>query len=319
MGKPEEAELASILDIPDATVEQKLEALRSAFLEKASSLRKSAQQVEDANARAGVARIQRDALKADFDKVVAVKDKLEVLCRELQKANKTVIADARAAAVAEAEKRDELSKQFESGLGDISSKLEAHSEERAASLRENEELREHLRKLVERSDLQEAHFDKAKHTFDLEKQLYEARLAESAEKFAASEAHRDALAKQCDARAAKEAELLEQLVGYADRFGEFQEVIASSNETFASFKRDMAEQSKRTREAETRRAELETKSAKSDVAMIKMLEEKEGLAKAVATLTAQKEKLEGLCRAMQTAKKVEGMDVADKENAASRG
>ena len=30
--------------------------------------------------------------------------------------------------------------------------------------------------------------------------------------------------------------------------------------------------------------------------MIKMLEEKEGLAKAVATLTAQKEKLEGLCR-----------------------
>ena len=200
MGKPEEAELASILDIPDATVEQKLEALRSAFLEKASSLRKSAQQVEDANARAGVARIQRDALKADFDKVVAVKDKLEVLCRELQKANKTVIADARAAAVAEAEKRDELSKQFESGLGDISSKLEAHSEERAASLRENEELREHLRKLVERSDLQEAHFDKAKQTFDLEKQLYEARLAESAEKFAASEAHRDALAKQCGAR-----------------------------------------------------------------------------------------------------------------------
>ena len=179
--------------------------------------------------------------------------------------------------------------------------------------------RQPCRKLVERSDLQEAHFDKAKQTFDLEKQLYEARLAESAEKFAASEAHRDALAKQCDARAAKEAELLEQLVGYADRFGEFQEVIASSNETFASFKRDMAEQSKRLREAETRRAELETKSAKSDIAMIKMLEEKEGLAKAVATLTAQKEKLEGLCRAMQTAKKVEGMDVADKENAASRG
>ena len=41
MGKPEEAELASILDVPDATVEQKLEALRSAFLEKASALRKS--------------------------------------------------------------------------------------------------------------------------------------------------------------------------------------------------------------------------------------------------------------------------------------
>ena len=95
-------------------------------------------------------------------------------------------------------------------------------------------------------------------------------------------------------------------------------MIASSNEAFANYKRDMAELSKRLRESETRRAELEAKSAKSDVAMIRMLEEKEGLAKAVATLTAQKEKLEGLCRALQAAKKVEGMDVAEKENAVSR-
>ena len=43
-----------------------------------------------------------------------------------------------------------------------------------------------------------------------------------------------------------------------------------------------------------------------------------GDADAVATLTAQKEKLEGLCRALQAAKKVEGMDVAEKENAVSR-
>ena len=92
-----------------------------------------------------------------------------MLCRELQKANKTVIADARAA-VAGAEKR-ELSKQFESGLGDISSKLEAHSEERAASLREDEELRSTSASSSSVPTSGGA-FRQAKHTFDLEKQLY---------------------------------------------------------------------------------------------------------------------------------------------------
>ena len=127
-------------------------------------------------------------------------------------------------------------------------------------LRENEELREHRRKLVERSDLQEAHFDKAKQTFDLEKQLYEARLAESAEKFAggARGAPRRSRNRPGTQRGEGGGAPGTTRGVRADRFGEFQEVIASSNETFASFKRDMAEQSKRLRKAETRRAELGT-------------------------------------------------------------
>ena len=68
-----------------------------------------------------------------------VKDKLEVLCRELQKANKAVVADAKASAAAEAAKRSALSDKFESGLGDISEKLNAHALDREASLKENEE------------------------------------------------------------------------------------------------------------------------------------------------------------------------------------
>ena len=134
-------------------------------------------------------------------KVLAVKDKLEVLCRELQKANKAVVADAKASAAAEAAKRGALSDKFESGLGDLSEKLDAHAADRGASLKENEELRQHLRKLIERGDLQEAHLRKAKETFDLEKQLMEAQLAEAAERRAAADALRDALEQQLAAAA----------------------------------------------------------------------------------------------------------------------
>jgi hypothetical protein len=52
-----------------------------------------------------------------------------------------------------------------------------------------------------------------------------------------SEAHKAVLAQQVEARATREAELSEQLVSYADRFGEFQGMIMQSNEAFATFKK----------------------------------------------------------------------------------
>lgn len=241
---------------------------------------------------------EKESLQKQNSMLRLQKEKLEQLCRELQKANKNVIADAKQSAVEEAGKRDALSQKFEGGIAEISTKLEEHGNERLAQLKENEDLREHLKRLAERSALQEEHYEKAKLTFDLEKQLYEARLAEAKEKFEASEAHREVLAQQVEARTAREQELMDQLVSYADRFAEFQGMITQSNEAFATFKKDMAELSKALRKSEKEKAELEAKTRRSDVAMIQLLEERANSTKANGTLRAQKEKLEALCRAL---------------------
>ena len=299
MPKPEETELAAILDAPEnaSSDAARLEALSAAFSSKASALRRCEKKLADAHANAGVVKIQRDAAKADLAKATAVKDKLEALCRELQLANKTVVADAKAAALSEAERREQLSKQFESGLEGISSKLETHAKERESFAKENDELRAHLKSLLERSDLQEAHFQKAKQTFDLEKQLLEARCAEANERAKATEARAAAAAAERDDALGKEKALLDQLAGYADRFQEFQTVVSGSNEHFATFKAELEAQAKRLEASERRRAELERKTRESDVAVIELLEERAALAKANETLRAQREKLEGLCRA----------------------
>ena len=299
MGKPGASELASVVDDTSSSAEAKLAALSKLFLDKASALRTCERRLEDAEAQRGVALVQRDATRNDMEKVLAVKDKLEVLCRELQKANKAVVADAKASAAAEAAKRGALSDKFESGLGDLSEKLDAHAADREASLKENEELRQHLRKLIERGDLQEAHLRKAKETFDLEKQLMEAQLAEAAERRVAADALRDALEQQLAARAERENALTEQLTGYSAKFSEFQSVISQSNETFAAFKRESSSLEKELAEAKRRAAELERKARAGDVALIRMLDEKKKLTSAVASLKAQKETLEGLCRALR--------------------
>ena len=241
---------------------------------------------------------EKEALQRENAMLRMKQEKLENLCRELQRANKNAINDAKQSAIEEANKRDALSQKFEGGIAEITSKLEEHGNERIAQLKENETLREHLHRLTERSTLQEEHYEKAKHTFELEKQLYEARLAEAEEKFKASEAHRAVLASEVEARAARETELLEQLVSYADRFEEFQGMIKQSNEAYATFKKDMAEMNKALRKSEKEKAELEAKTRKSDVAMIQLLEERENATRAHNTLKTQKEKLENLCRAL---------------------
>lgn len=299
MVKPGVSELASVVDDASLSVEYKLSSVSTMFLAKASALQKCEKRVGDAEAQRGVALVQRDALRADLEKQQLLKDKLELLCRELQKANKAVMADAKAVSAAEAAKRASLSEKFESGLGDISEKLNKHTADRAESLKESEDLREHLRKLLDRGALQDKHLEKAKETFELEKKLFEAQIAESNERQKASDALRDALEKQLEARVERETALTAQLEGYANRFQEFQTVISQSNEAFGEFKKESSAMGKQLKLSETRCLELERKSAKSDVALIKMLEEKETLAKQLVQINCQKEKLEGLCRALR--------------------
>ena len=56
---------------------------------------------------------------------------------------------------------------------------------------------------------------------------------------------------------------------------------------------------------------MEAKTLKSDVAMIKLLEEREQLTAQCVSLKAKKDKLEGLCRALQK----QTLSGGDKENA----
>lgn len=299
MVKPGVFELASVVEDASLSADDKLFSLSRLFLEQATCLQKCEKKLECASSERGIALIQRDAVRVDLEKQIAVKDRLEALCRELQKTNKACISDAKAAAVSEASKRAVLSDKFESGLGDISEKLSKHTEERAESLKENETLREHLRRLLERGDLQDAHFAKAKETFELEKQFFEAQLSEAGERKKAGDALRDALEKQLAARMARENALTEQLAGYADRYQEFQNVITESNAAFVEFKKESTHREKTLTEKELRCLELERKSAKTDVALIEIVQERDGFAKRLAVVTAQKEKLEGLCRVLR--------------------
>ena len=250
-----------------------------------------------------MALVERDAARQELTKSAEMNDKLQKLCRTLQDANKETSSLLREREEAQLKLREDLEAKFDEGLGAVSKRIEESASVRDDLLKENDTLRDHLKKLVAQGDLQQETYAKAKDAFDLEKQLLEARLAEAV-------AFNDQLTAKLQQREEESKGYLEQLSGYADKFDTFQGVISQSNETFAQFKTDIADLSKKLIESEAAKREMEAKTLKSDVAMIKLLEEREQLTAQCVSLKAKKDKLEGLCRALQK-QTISG----DKENA----
>ena len=71
-----------------------------------------------------------------------------LLCRELQRQNKSVMDDSKRIAREEHNKRQELSDKFHATIQDVTVKLDSQSEERLGQIKENESLREKLQNFL---------------------------------------------------------------------------------------------------------------------------------------------------------------------------
>eukprot|EP00850_Spirogloea_muscicola_P004408 SM000019S04952 [mRNA] locus=s19:143202:146726:- [translate_table: standard] len=116
------------------------------------------------------------AALAEGAKGAAVRQKLESLCRELQRQNKAVIDESKRVALDEQHKRQELSAKFHTTIKDITSKLEDQSDERIRQIRENETLKDKLKHFTQQYEIREQHFAHQLRTKVLEQQLLEAKL-----------------------------------------------------------------------------------------------------------------------------------------------
>lgn len=126
---------------------------------------------------------QRDKenVSAELSRTNAVKKKLENLCKELQKQNKTVLDQSKQVSEEEATKRAELSAKFSESIKDVQEKLQTHDEERVKQGEENTKLREQLQSFINQYEVRDKHFEHQLQAKDLERQLAEAKLAQAEE------------------------------------------------------------------------------------------------------------------------------------------
>jgi len=241
----------------------------------------------------------RDQAQLELQKSHTLTEKLQTLCRELQKQNKQVAEDSRRTALEEQQKRQEMSDRFGGTVKDITQRLDEHAVERQQQLQENQDLRDKLKQLLEQFDLRESHWEKQLHAKGLEVQLAEAKLEQQVQAAAQMEMKASQFSQQIEIMRETEQELRKQLDSYGEKFKEFQETLQMSNDVFAKMKVDSEKQTKLVRSMEKKlkhgeaeRRELKAKSEETSMALIQKMDE-------CAQLERKRNALEALCRTLQ--------------------
>ncbi|XP_069730825.1 gamma-taxilin [Phaenicophaeus curvirostris] len=294
-----------------STPEEKLAALCKKYADLLEESRNVQKQMKILQKKQAQVVKEKVHLQSEHSKAILARSKLESLCRELQRHNKTLKEGNIQLARDEEEKRKEATAHFQITLNEIEAQLEQHGIHNAKLRQENIELGEKLKKLIEQYALREEHIDKVFKHKELQQQLVDAKLQQTTQLIKeAEEKHqreREFLLKEatesrhkCEQMKQQEAQLKQQLSLYMDKFEEFQTTMAKSNELFTTFRQEMEKMTKKIKKLEKETIVWRTKWENNNKALLQMAEEKTVRDKEYKGFQIKLERLEKLCRALQT-------------------
>ncbi|XP_075059217.1 beta-taxilin [Mixophyes fleayi] len=292
------------------TPEEKLEALTKKYAELLEEHRTEQKQMKQLQKRQLQIIKEKDQLQSEHSKAILARSKLESLCRELQRHNKTLKEETIQRVREDEEKRKEITNHFQITLADIQSQIEQQSERNTSLCQENAELAEKLKSIVGQYEVREEHLDQMFKQRDLQHKLVDARLEQAQEQMKeAEEKHtreKDFLLTQAaewklQSKMLKDQEtvLKTQITLYSERFDEFQNSLTKSNEVFTTFKKEMEKMTKKMKKLEKDTSTWKTRFENCNKALLDMIEEKTMRAKEYECFVVKIERLEKLCRALQ--------------------
>ncbi|KAK6474295.1 alpha-taxilin-like isoform X1 [Huso huso] len=293
-----------------STPEEKLAALCKKYAELLEEHRNSQKQMRLLQKKQNQLIQEKDNLRNEHSKAILARSKLEGLCRELQRHNRTLKEEGVQRTREEEEKRKEVTSHFQVTLNDIQVQMEQHNKHNGKLRQENVELAEKLKKLIEQYELREEHIDKVFKHKDLQQQLVDAKLQQAQELLKESEdrhqREKDFLLKEavdsqrmCELMKQQEVHLKQQLSLYTEKFEEFQTTLSKSNEVFTTFKQEMEKMTKKIKKLEKETTMYRSRWESSNKALLDMAEEKTLCDREFEGLQVKILRLEKLCRALQ--------------------
>ncbi|KAK3232385.1 hypothetical protein Dsin_004266 [Dipteronia sinensis] len=244
---------------------------------------------------------------AERDGAIAVRDKLESLCRELQRQNKMLMEECKRVSTEGQNLRLDLSTKFQDAIKDVSIKLDEQKDECLTQLKENDMLRNNLKQLADQCALSEQQYAHQLKQKSLELQIADLKIKQHEEKLVQEQSQMKLYAEQVSELLATEKYLRLQLTADGEKFQQFQDALLKSNEVFETFKQEIEKMTKSIKELKKENVFLKSKCDKSDVTLIELVEERERLKKQLEKSKNQKEKLESLCRSLQAERKQNSM------------
>lgn len=120
---------------------------------------------------------EKEQLQQEYNKVVLTKSKLESLCRELQKQNKTIKDESFSRIREEEEKRKETQAKFQKSLNEIQTLMNENNEKNMKLKADNQEMTNKFKFILEQYELREQQMEKINKQMELVQQLSDAKIA----------------------------------------------------------------------------------------------------------------------------------------------
>uniref|UniRef100_A0A8B9JQ98 Taxilin beta a n=1 Tax=Astyanax mexicanus TaxID=7994 RepID=A0A8B9JQ98_ASTMX len=298
-----------------SSAEEKVEMVLKKYAELLEEQRGERRQLKLLQNKQGLLVKNRDQLQFEHSRAILARSKLECLCRELQRHNKTLKETLLQKCREDESKRLEITTHFQSTVVDIQAQIEHHSNRNNKLCQENSELADKLKTIVEQYEKREESLEKIFKPRDLQQKLADAKLEEANLRLKeAEEKHnrekeyllKEAIdkTKKCYTMKEQELQMKKQLVLYSKKFEEFQSTLSKSNAVYTTFKQEMDKMTKKMRKLEKESNVWRIRFESCSKALNEMIEERSEKGKELEMFTLRIHKLEVLCRALQDERRV---------------
>lgn len=244
---------------------------------------------------------ERDGSRGELGKTVGLKEKLEKLCRELQRDNNKMKNENKE--LQTTQKRNNT--HWDEKYATLLTKLEGYQEEKdtpkkqVVDMEVDELFRVRFKSFIEQYELRELHFHSLMRTKELEVQYHMARY-EREKKNAENESTKARhLQAQVQAFTKTETELRNQLNVYVDKFKQVEDTLNNSNDLFLSFRKEMEDMSKKGKRLEKENEALKRQKEATAANIIRMAEERQDWKKKTEIAEKKTEKLMSIIQQMQ--------------------
>lgn len=245
------------------------------------------------------------ACQAELKRTLAVKTKLESLCRQLQQQSDSLVEERKRLTETERRRRHELADEYQHTIEDVKKKMDQQANERSRLARENEELRNNFKKFFERYDGREKELLEQQKEREAEVAALNCKLEEFAMHYK-QEATRETIAqREHDELQKAENVLRSQLQEYSNKFNNFQDALSKSDKVLGQYKRQKNKMQRRVEVLEKENQDLKIRSEKRLATIVKERE----------VLVREKEKLQEKCRGLQS----ERQEALDEKSAMEKG
>ncbi|KHN95622.1 Taxilin [Metarhizium album ARSEF 1941] len=282
---------------------QKIDHLTKRSSELLADMRRLEKENQRNKKRGDTLQKERDTSRTELGKTVGLKEKLEKLCRELQRDNNKMKNENKE--LQTTQKRNNIS--WDEKYATLLSKLEGYQEEKdtprkqVVDMEVDELFRVRFKSFIEQYELRELHFHSLMRTKEIEVQYHQSRYEREKKNGEAEASKARHLQAQVQAFTKTETELRKQLNIYVEKFKQkkVEDTLNNSNDLFLSFRKEMEDMSKKGKRLEKENEALKRQKDATAANIIRMAEERQGWKKQVDSAEKKVDKLMSIIQQMQ--------------------